>query len=76
MVIDTHSQLWIKQALPTFPPAMFRGNEKMFKGVRTFELEDILDDTDEAGVDKSLIVAIDAETVWHYRVLNELVAER
>lgn len=75
MVIDTHSQLWTKEALATFPPVMLQGYEKMFKGIKTFELEDILADMDKAGVDKSVIVAIDAETVWHYRVPNELVAD-
>lgn len=75
MVIDTHSQLWTKQALSNFPPSMLRGYEQMFKGVKTFELEDILSDMDQAGVDKAVLVAIDAETVWHYKVPNELVAD-
>lgn len=75
MVIDTHSQLWTKEALATVPERMVRGYEKMFKGVRTFELEDILLDMDQAGVDKAVLVAVDAETVWRYRVPNELVAD-
>lgn len=74
MIIDTHSQLWTKEALDTFPPTMLHSYEKMFKGVRTFELEDILADMDQAGVEKAVIVAIDAETVSHYKVPNELVA--
>ena len=53
---------------------MLKSYEKMFKGMRTFELEEILADMDEAGVDKAVIVAIDAETVYHYKVPNELVA--
>ena len=75
MVIDTHSQLWTKEALTRFPQTMLRGYEKMFKGMRTFELEEILADMDQAGVDRVVIVAIDAETKWHYRVPNELVAD-
>jgi hypothetical protein len=47
----------------------------MFKGIKTFELEDILADMDAAGVDKSVIVAVDAETVLRYKVPNELVAK-
>jgi uncharacterized protein len=75
MIIDTHSQLWTREALATFPSKMLRGYEKMFKGIKTFELDDILADMDEAGVDKSVIVAVDAETVLRYKVPNELVAK-
>jgi predicted TIM-barrel fold metal-dependent hydrolase len=75
MIIDTHSQLWTEDALKTFPSAMLRSYEEKFKEVRTFELEEIVTDMDQAGVDKSVIVAIDAETMSHYKVPNELVAE-
>lgn len=75
MIIDTHSQLWTKEALATFPPAMLRSYEKIFKGIRPLELEDILADMDEAGVDMSVIVAVDAETVSHYKIPNEIVAQ-
>lgn len=75
MIIDTHSQLWTREALATFPPEMLHGYEKMFKSVRVFELEEILADMDEAGVDKSVIVAVDAETVLRYKVPNELPAQ-
>jgi hypothetical protein len=54
---------------------MVRGYEKMFQGVRTFELEDILADMNEAGVDKAVLVAVDAETVWRYKIPNDLVAD-
>lgn len=74
-IIDTHSQLWTKEALKTFPPSMLAGYEKIFKGIRTYELEDILADMDEAGVDMAVIVAIDAETISHYKVPNDLVAQ-
>jgi len=75
MIIDSHSQLWTKEALRTFPPIMLRSYEEKFKKVRPFELDEIVADMDEAGVDKSVIVAIDAETVSRYKVPNELVAE-
>jgi predicted TIM-barrel fold metal-dependent hydrolase len=75
MIIDAHSQLWTKEALATFPPVMLRSYEEKFKEVKTFELEEIIADMDQAGVDKSVIVAIDAETVSRYKVPNELVAE-
>jgi predicted TIM-barrel fold metal-dependent hydrolase len=75
MIIDTHSQLWTKEALATVPPAMLRSYEKIFKGIRPLELEDILADMDQAGVDMSVIVAVDAETVSHYKIPNEIVAQ-
>ena len=54
---------------------MLAGYKKMFKGVKTFELEDILADMDQAGVDMAVIVAVDAETTYHYKVPNELISE-
>jgi len=75
MIIDTHSQLFTKEALKSFPPAMLAGYEKMFKGIRVFELDDILSDMDRAGVDKTVIVAVDAETTYHYKVPNELISQ-
>ena len=75
MIIDTHSQLWTKEALETFPPSMAAGYKQMFKGIKTFELEDILADMDEAGVDMAVIVAADAETTFRYKIPNDLVAE-
>jgi predicted TIM-barrel fold metal-dependent hydrolase len=74
MVIDTHSQLFTKEALQTFPPVMLAGYEKMFKGLRSFEVEDMLADMDQAGVDMAVIVAVDAETTYHYKVPNELIS--
>jgi hypothetical protein len=54
---------------------MLRSYEEKFKGVKSFELEEIIADMDRAGVDKSVIVGIDAETVSRYKVPNELVAD-
>jgi len=39
------------------------------------ELGVTIDDMDQAGVSRSVIVAVDAETRWDYRVSNESVAE-
>lgn len=75
MIIDTHSQLWTKEALRTFPHTMLQGYTRLFPGMKTFDLETILSDMDEAGVDKTVIVGIDAETTCHYKVPNELVAD-
>lgn len=75
MIIDTHSQLCTKEAMKSFPPAMKASYESKFKGMKTFELEDIILDMDKAGVDVAVIVAVDADTTYHYRLPNELIAE-
>lgn len=75
IIIDTHSQIWTKEALKTFPRTMLAGYERVFKGIRTLELEDILADMDQAEVDMAVIVAIDAETTYRYKVPNDLIAQ-
>ena len=75
MIIDTHSQLWTKEAIESFPKAMAEGYKAMFKDMGFPSIEDTLKDMDAAGVDKSVIVAVDAETIHNYRVSNDLVAE-
>jgi predicted TIM-barrel fold metal-dependent hydrolase len=75
MIIDTHSQLWTKEAIESFPKAMADGYRAMFKDLGFPSIEDTLKDMDAAGVDKAVIVAIDAETIHNYRVPNDLVAE-
>jgi predicted TIM-barrel fold metal-dependent hydrolase len=75
MIIDTHSQLWTKEAIESFPPQMAEGYKHMFGEMGMPGIEDTLADMDEAGVEKSVIVAVDAETIHNYRVSNDLVAE-
>jgi len=75
MIIDTHSQLWTKEALETLPKEMAASYRKSFKELRIPTIEDTIKDMDEAGVDKAVIVAIDAETTYKYRVPNELIAD-
>lgn len=73
-IIDTHSQLWTAEAIMSMPESMRDGYIRIF-GENLPTLEDTIKDMDEAGVGKSVVVAIDAETIWDYRVSNELVAE-
>ena len=73
-IFDTHSQLWTAEAIMSMPETMREGYIRIF-GDNLPTLEDTVNDMDAAGVDKSVLVAIDAETVWDYRVSNELVAE-
>jgi len=73
-IIDTHAQLWTAEAILSMPESMREGYIKIF-GDNLPTLDDTISDMDAAGVSKSVIVAIDAETIWQYRVANELVAE-
>ncbi|MBK5093430.1 MAG: amidohydrolase [Actinobacteria bacterium] len=73
-IIDTHSQLWTEEAIMSMPEAMREGYVRIF-GDNLPTLADTISDMDAAGVSKSVVVAIDAETVWDYRVTNEVVAE-
>jgi len=75
MIIDTHSQLWTKEAIESFPKKMAEGYAHMFGEMGMPGIEDTIKDMDEAGVDKSVVVAVDAETIHKYRVSNDLVAE-
>lgn len=72
-IIDTHAQLWTAEAIMSMPETMREGYVRIF-GDNLPTLEDTVSDMDAAGVSKSVIVAIDAETVWDYRLSNELVA--
>ena len=75
MIIDTHSQLFTKEAIESLPEEMARSYQLMFKDLKFPELEDTIKDMDDAGVDKAVIVAIDAETTFKYKVSNDLVAD-
>ena len=75
MIIDTHSQLWTKEAIESLPEKMAESYKHMFGEMGMPTIEDIIKDMDEAGVDKSVIVAVDAETIHQYRVSNDLVAQ-
>jgi len=75
MVIDTHSQLWTREAIEGFPPAMADGYKAMFRNIGFPSIEDTIKDMDESGVERSVVVGIDAETTFQYRVSNDLVAD-
>ncbi len=76
MIIDTHAQLFTPKFVEMVQKGELEGLDMMgyasfFKG----NVEDTLADMDNAGVDKSVVVAIDAETKKGYKISNELVAE-
>lgn len=74
MIIDTHSQLFTAEAIESFPEEMARSYQAMFKDMSLPTIEDTLADMDAAGVDRAVIVGIDAETTHRYRVSDDLVA--
>jgi len=76
MIIDTHSQLFTKEFMEFVKKGELKGLDTMgyalfFKG----DIKDTILDMEEAGVDKSVVVAIDAETTKGYKISNEIVAE-
>jgi uncharacterized protein len=74
MIVDTHSQLFTREAIESFPEEMAAGYQAMFKDMALPEIEDTLKDMDEAGVDRAVVVGVDAETTFRYKVSNDLVA--
>lgn len=76
MIIDTHGQLFTTEFYEKVKNGEIEGLDMM--GYASFFKEDVKDtvaDMDQAGVDKSVVVAIDAETKRGYKISNELVAE-
>jgi predicted TIM-barrel fold metal-dependent hydrolase len=74
MIIDTHSQLFTAEAIASFPEEMARSYQAMFQDMALPTIEDTIADMDAAGVDRAVIVGIDAETTHRYKVSNDLVA--
>ncbi len=75
MIVDTHAQLWTKEAIEGFPAEMAEGYRRIFGDLGKITLKTTLEDMDAAGVERSVIVAQDAETKHKYKVPNELVAQ-
>ncbi len=70
---------YLKTFMPGAVPPGAR-EEQVLEAARNFSenlppLEATLADMDAAGVTRSVVVAVDAETRWNYRVSNESVAE-
>lgn len=75
MIIDSHAQLNTEEALGNIPDHLLAGYKNMFAEMNRVGLDTAIRDMDEAGVDKCVIVAINAETSFNYTVTNDLVAE-
>lgn len=79
MIIDAHAQLFTKPLIDgikngTLTGLETLGYERFFYG-KAVPL-DTLADMDEAGVDRSVVVAVDAETTAKFRIPNDLLAEQ
>ncbi len=74
MIFDTHSQLTTKEAIAGIPTHLMAGYGDIFHDIAKSGLEGLIKDMDLAGVDKSVIVAIDASTTHRYAVTNDMVA--
>jgi predicted TIM-barrel fold metal-dependent hydrolase len=75
MIIDTHSQVRTKESMDPYRQDLLGGLTGIFGRQTEVSIEENLRDMDEAGVEKSIIVAIDAETVSHFKVSNDLIAK-
>jgi len=76
MIIDTHAQLFTSDFIGAVKSGAISGLDAM--GYAFFfkkEPVDTISDMDAAGVDISVVVAVDAETTAGYRIPNELLAE-
>ncbi len=77
MIIDTHAQLFTREALAAFQAGGGMGLEAMGYGFffRQGGPVDTIADMNAAGVEKSVVVAVDAESTAGFKIPNELVAE-
>lgn len=76
MIIDTHAQLFTKEFIEIIKSGSVTGLDEM--GYASFFKGNVLDtisDMDHAGVDKAVVVAVDAETTRGYKVSNNIVAD-
>ncbi|MCD4674798.1 MAG: amidohydrolase family protein [Desulfobacula sp.] len=74
MIIDTHAQLNTRDAMEGITEQLVVGYAAAFSEMERIGLETSIKDMDAAGVEKSVLVAIDAETTFKYLVSNEMVA--
>ncbi len=74
MIIDTLSQLTTQEAVAGIPDHLMIGYSNIFHNIAGAGLQGLITDMDNAGVDKSVVVAIDATTTHRYAVTNDMVA--
>lgn len=75
MIIDTHAQIWVREVVEKLPKEMIDEYERVFGKKFDYGLDDMLKEMDECGVNKAVVVAVDAQTTFNYYIPNEIVAE-
>jgi hypothetical protein len=73
MVVDTHAQLWTKEVVESMPEDMVKSYSKVFGKDFNISVEMMIASMDSAGVDRAVVVGVDAETTFNYKVSNEAV---
>jgi len=70
MIVDTHAQLWTKEVIQSLPAEMTKSYSKIFGDEFGATIETMIASMNAAGVDKAVVVGVDAETTFSYRVSN------
>ncbi|AGK61769.1 putative metal-dependent hydrolase of the TIM-barrel fold protein [Archaeoglobus sulfaticallidus PM70-1] len=73
MIVDTHAQLWTREVIESLPRSMVDSYSRVFGKDFSISVEKMLADMDEAGVEKAVVVGVDAETTYSYKVSNDAV---
>lgn len=76
MIVDSHSHVRTEEALRGIPKRTIVEYERIFhQKWDPIPIEETIRDMDEAGVDKAVIVAVNAETAVGHKIANEHIAE-
>ncbi len=73
MIVDTHAQLWTKEVIESMPEEMVKSYSKVFGKDFSVTVDMMITSMDSAGVDKAVVVGVDAETTFSYKVSNDAV---
>jgi hypothetical protein len=73
MIVDTHAQLWTKEVIRSLPSEMVKSYSKIFGEDFGVTIEIMIASMDAAGVDRAVVVGVDAETTFSYKVSNDAI---
>lgn len=77
MIVDSHVHIFPEEIIGQLP----KGFDVMYQAFKRepspglSPLEEFIKDMDKAGVDKAVLLPIDAETTWNYKIPNEYIAK-
>ena len=72
-IIDTHAQLWTEEVVSNLPQEIHSKYEEVFKRKLSYSLDELFMEMEDVGIDRIVIVGIDAETTFNYKIPNEEV---